>query len=146
MSDWGEYGDITGEVLDPALVRQAKEEEMKRFRQMEVYKYATQEEAYNDPDGVVVDVRWVTVNKGTEENPDVRCRLVARESAEKGNRDYLFAGTPPLVSVRVLLSILAMKRASSTDVGAMVVDVKCASLCGHTKRSIYLASARISRA
>ena len=138
IDDWCEYDDITGEVLDPSLVKRGKDEEMRRFREMGVYTYASKDEAYSDPDGGIVDTRWVTVNNGTRDDPNVRCRLVAREFAEKGNRDDLFAGTPPLVSVRVLLSLLAMKRAVSTDFGAMFVDVKCASLYDRTKRSIYI--------
>ena len=111
---------------------------MRRFQEMRVHTYVIKEEAYSDPDGGIVDVRWVTVNKGTRDDPNVRCRLVARGFAEKGNRDDLFAGTPPLVSVRVLLSLLAMKRPLSTDFGAMVADVKCAFFYGRTKRSIYI--------
>ena len=83
-------------------------------------------------------MRWVTVNKGTSEQPNVRCRLVAREFAEKGNRDDLFAGTPPLISVRVLLSMLAMSRARGENTDAMAIDIKCAFLYGSTKRSVYI--------
>ena len=69
------------------MVKQGKDEEMKRFREMGVYRYVSSEEAHGDPDGIVVDTRWVTVNKGTKKDPNVRCRLVAREFAEKGNRN-----------------------------------------------------------
>ena len=53
-----------------------------------------------------MSVRWVDTNKGTPEVVDVRCRLVGREFAEKGNRDDLFAGTPPLEAKRLLMSSL----------------------------------------
>ena len=61
-----------------------KEEEMKRFEEMEVYEYVTKEQAFSDSEGVIIDVRWVVVNKGTSEEPNVRCRLVGREFADKG--------------------------------------------------------------
>ena len=69
---------------------------MQRFKEMEVYKYVTQQEALEDSEGVIIDVWWVVVNKGCAEEPNIRCRLVGREFAEKGNRDDLFAGTPRL--------------------------------------------------
>ena len=103
-----------------------------------MYKHVTQEEALNDPEGVIIDVRWVIVNKGTKEKPQVRCRLVGREFAEKGNRDDLFAGTPPLVTIRLLLSILAKRYCYESDVAAMVIDVKGAFLYGKTKRKVYI--------
>ncbi len=48
--------------------------------------------------------KWVDVNKGTAERPDVRCRLVARDfkpEREKGRED-LFAAMPPLEAKRLL--------------------------------------------
>ena len=32
-------------------------------------------------------VRWVDTNKGTEVNPDVKCRLVARDFKDKKDND-----------------------------------------------------------
>ena len=111
---------------------------MKRFEEMRVYEYVTKEQAYGDPEGVIIDVRWVVVNKGAREEPNVRCRLVGREFADKGNRDDLFAGTPPLVTIRTLLSILSKRAFYEEDVGAMVLDVKGAFLYGKTKRNVYI--------
>ena len=111
---------------------------MARSREMGVYSYVPQEEALSDPEGIVIDVRWVIVNKVTKQEPNVRCRLVGREFAEKGNRDDLFAGTPPLVTIRVLLSLLAKRRAEESDIPAMVIDVKGAFLYGRTKRRVYI--------
>ena len=111
---------------------------MARFKEMEVYTYVTQEEAMNDPSGVVIDVRWVIVNKGIREEPNIRCRLVGREFADKGNRDDLFAGTPPLVTIRLLLSLLAKRAFDEEDIGGMVIDVQGAFLYGKTKRNVYI--------
>ena len=119
-----EYDAVTGQALDARLVKKGKEEEMKWFEEMKVYEYVTKEQAYNDPEGVIIDVRWVVVNKGTTEEPKIRCRLVGREFADKGNRDDLFAGTPPLVSIRTLLSILSKRAFEEDGMAAMVLDVK----------------------
>ena len=105
---------------------------------MGVYRYVAESEALADTEGVVIDVRWVIVNKGTQDEPNVRCRLVGREFADKGNRGYLFAGTLPLVSIRILLSLLAMRVTAEKDIEGMVIDVKGAFLYGRTKRSVYI--------
>ena len=48
-------------------------------------------------------VRWLEVNKGDDENPNYRSRLVAREIRMAGE-DAIFAPTPPLESLRMVLS------------------------------------------
>ena len=137
---WNEvdYDAVTGQSLDPKLVKRGKEEEMRRFEEMKVYEYVIQNQALEDPESVIIDVRWDVVNKGTLEEPNVRCRLVGREFADKGNRDDLFAGTPPLVTIRILLSILSKRAFSEEDMGAMNLDVKGAFLYGKTKRNVYI--------
>ena len=60
-----EYDTITGEALDPKLVQAGKEEEMKRFKEMGVYAHVSEQEALDNPEGIMVDVRWVIVNKGS---------------------------------------------------------------------------------
>ena len=52
-----EYDAVTGQALDARLVRKGKEEEMRRFEEMRVYEYVTKEQAYGDPEGVIIDVR-----------------------------------------------------------------------------------------
>ena len=49
------------------------------------------------------DVRWVCVNKGDNVNPDIRARLVAQEIRQAKRYD-VFAGTPPLEALKILLS------------------------------------------
>ncbi len=76
---------------------------------MGFYKYVLREEAQIYPEGRIVGVRWVKVDKGTREKPKVRCRFVAQGFARKGYRDDLFAGTPPLAAAKLTLSELASK-------------------------------------
>ena len=48
-------------------------------------------------------VKWLDINKGDEENEEMRSRLVAMEfNCEK--RPDLFAPTPPLEILKILLS------------------------------------------
>ena len=53
-------------------------------------------------------VRWVETNKGDDVNPKIRSRLVAREIRLKGE-EAIFSPTPPLESLRMVLSHTATK-------------------------------------
>ncbi len=55
-----------------------------------------------------IDTKWVDVNKGDKDNPEIRCRWVGREF--KGNdkhRDNVYASTPPLEAKKILMSMAA---------------------------------------
>lgn len=83
-----------------------------------------------DPEGKVVKVKWVRINTGMQEHPDVRCRLVAHELGYGERLDELFAGTPSLMVVRMLLRKVAMNRRK--------LEVKCAFLYGKMRRKVYI--------
>ena len=55
-----------------------------------------------------ITVKWVDVNKGDDDEPNYRSRLVAREIKRRGE-ESIFAPTPPLEALRVILSLLATK-------------------------------------
>ena len=61
-----------------------------------------------------IAVRWVNVYKGDDENPNYRSRLFAREIRRKG-ADPLFAPTPPLESLRAVLSLAATRTQGSRE-------------------------------
>lgn len=89
MCEKEEFGDIdydrvyfdenTWEALNPRLVGEAEKEEMSRLRKMQVYSYRPRWEALQDKGGKFVKVKWVRINKGSPEKPNIRCRLVAQE-------------------------------------------------------------------
>ena len=126
------YDDNSGEPLDPKLVAMACQDEMKRFAHMQVYQHVPREEAH----GKIVKVRWVHTNKGTQEEPVIKCRLVAMEFASGEHRDDLFAGTPPLFAIKILLSLVASSQ--KNDECLMILDVTCAFLYGYIKRDLYV--------
>ena len=100
---------VTGEVLDPASVAAAREEEMKYYRDLDVFKYALEAEAVENTGCAPISVEWVNTNKGDAERPDVRCRLVVQETkrvSTLGPEDAaaIFAATPPLEALRFVLS------------------------------------------
>ena len=64
--------DLTGQVLDPLLVRAARAKELEYFESKVVWAKRTIEEARRLTGRPPVTVRWVDVNKGDDMNPNVR--------------------------------------------------------------------------
>ena len=106
---------------------------------MKVYEYVRRSSAEADPEGNIVGVRWVKVNKGSKEVPKVRCRLVAQEFAGGEVRDDLFAGTPPLAAMRYVLSETASRgERISKEQKIKIIDIKKAFLHGEMRRNVYI--------
>ena len=84
-----------------------------------------------------ISTKWVRVNKGTQEAPDIRCRLVARDFKPKGEKDRgeIFAAMPPFESKKLLfqqaMTQNALNRLRGEDgLKIMLIDVKKAHLNG----------------
>ena len=72
---------------------------------MQVYSYVDRTKVEVERKGKVIRTRWVVINKGSPEKPLIKARLVAQEFAKDEHRDDLFAGTPPLYGIRVVISL-----------------------------------------
>ena len=87
-----------------------------------------------------IGVRWLDVNMANPgEKPDVRARCVAKEY-NTSDRDDIFAGTPALEAVRLMLSSVA-----TTETGhapryrrLMIMDVKRAFLHAAIKGEMFI--------
>lgn len=84
----------------------------------------------------IIGTRWVYAKKPSL----VRCRLVAQEFAGSEKREDFYAGTPPMVATRYLLSDTVSRGRWIVWRGRklMVLDVKRASLHGVPTRTIYV--------
>lgn len=130
----GDRDEITGAPLDPKLVRQGVKEELGFMRQHEVWtKMLRADVLRQNPQAKIIKARWVK----TQKSDSVRCRLVAMEFADE-KRDDLFAGTPPLAAMRLLLSSAMSKGRASYQQKVTVVDVKRAFLYGRMEREVYV--------
>ena len=67
--------DVSGQRLDPALMIQARREEIKYFKQMGVYEKVNIAECWAETGKAPIGVVWAIVNKGDLENPEIRARL-----------------------------------------------------------------------
>eukprot|EP00969_Alexandrium_andersonii_P014742 644340-Alexandrium_andersonii.AAC.1 len=82
------------------MVRKAREEETKEFKRHGVYEKVPIEECRRETGKAPIQVRWVDINKGDEERPEYRSRLVAKE-IKRDQRGDLFAATPPLEALKL---------------------------------------------
>jgi hypothetical protein len=96
--------DLTGLPLVPELCRAARKKEIDYFKSKGVWEIRSIDEAIRRMGRRPISVRWVETNKGDDESPNVRSRLVAREIRLPG-QDAIFAPTPPLESLRMILSM-----------------------------------------
>jgi hypothetical protein len=87
-----------------------------------------------------VSVKYVDTNKGTEEEPVIRCRLVARDFRTKGEKDQedLFAVTPPLEIKRMLISRTASRRKDGRFKKMLFVDAKKAHLNPKCEQNVFI--------
>ena len=97
---------LTGQPLVPELVEQARRRELEYFISKRVWKKRPVAEARERTGKPPITVKWVDVNKGDEDSPNYRSRLVAREIRLPGE-ESIFAPTPPLEALRTVLSLAA---------------------------------------
>ena len=69
--------DVSGAVLDPGMVHTARKTEMDYFKGMVVYDRVPRSEQW-ETKGKIIGTKWIDVNKGDVENPDIRSRLVGK--------------------------------------------------------------------
>ena len=95
--------DLTGQPLPPELCKAARKTELDYFNDKDVWVLRKVSEALRRTGKPPITVRWVETNKGDDQCPKIRSRLVAREIRLKGE-EAIFAPTPPLESLRMVLS------------------------------------------
>ena len=64
--------DLTGQHLDPALVREARAKEMEYVRSKSLWIKKQVKDCLDKTSRPPVTVRWVDINKGDEKSPDIR--------------------------------------------------------------------------
>ena len=95
---------FTGGVLDKTLAIEARKKEIQYFKAKGVYTKTRRE-----PGMKIIATKCLDVNKGDEASADIRARLVGCEVAYE-KRDDPFAATPPLESLRMIISPCASRR------------------------------------
>ena len=98
----GKYkDDLTGQSLRDDLVRAARAKELEFFTSKGVWMKVPRQRSCSKTGKPPICVRWVDVNKGDEDDPNYRSRLVARQlkATDFSGKSY-FAPAPHLESLR----------------------------------------------
>ena len=127
--------DVHGGLMDKKLATAARRLEIEFFRKMGVYTKVKRE-----PWMKIISTKWIDTNKGDADSPNYRARFVGREIATY-KRDDLFAATPPLESLRYIVSRCAANQyyANNADkFSIMSNDIKRAYFYAPSTRPIYI--------
>ena len=82
--------------------------------------------------------KWVDRNKKDKANPLIRSRYVAKE-INTYKDESLFAATPPLEALRVLVSSAATRKgAGRPDTKILLIDVRKAHLHAEVVREVFV--------
>ena len=110
------YDAITGVRLDPVLVAKARNTEM-RFLvdELNAYKYDSVDNCLKTTGKCPIPVKWVDVNKGDAQRPEVRSRLAVadtkhRTALSEEDNAQTFSATPPYEALRLLVSFVMSPR------------------------------------
>ena len=87
--------------------------------------------------GTVIGVRWVDVNKGDSATPDYRSRSVGQLFATHRD-DSLYASTPPLEALRMVLSYAATIGVGEDKKQILIADVTRAYFYAMARRNLYI--------
>ena len=89
--------DVSGCILDPKLVRQARLVELQEIHSFKVYEKVPISKCIQATGKKPIGCRWSDANKGDEKAPKYRSRLCAKEfRASDPLKAGRFAATPPL--------------------------------------------------
>jgi hypothetical protein len=138
MEEWA-WDDVKGKQLDESKVKEARLEEVTYMIRKGVWKEVEVDECWRTTGKDPVTIKWVDTDKGEGGEVKIRSRLVARDFRVKGEKDRedLFAATPPLELLRILIS----KAATVTKDGGwrklLFVDVKKAHLNPKCEQDVY---------
>ncbi len=129
------YDDVHDRYLDRDMAIKARKTEIEYFKEMGVYT-KIKRETWMRP----ISTKWIDTNKGDEACPNYRARLVGRE-LNLSKQEGLFAATPPLESLRMILSICASNQYNMNPEDNFIVmsnDIKRAYFYAPVSRPMFI--------
>jgi hypothetical protein len=127
------YDSVSGTELNTKMVKAARLEELTEIRKRKIYDKVPLSECWSKTGKKPIKCRFVDVNKGDNETPNYRSRLVAQEFND-GSPAH-FAATPPLEAVKTLFSLGASQQ---DDRVIGFIDIKKAHLYAKATREVYI--------
>ena len=129
----GAIDDQSGAVLEPRLMREARQAEIAYFKSMNVYTKVPIAKCWRETGRAPISTRWVDINKGDAICRNYRSRLVAREFNTSVKPEW-YAATPPGEPLRLMIS----KMASDRKYKMMYADVSRAYFYAPAVRAVYV--------
>ena len=103
-----------------------------------VYEYTSLSKAISAMGRRPLGLKWIDTNKGDETNFQIRSRLVCTEVRPRGT-DAIFSATPPLESLRILMSLLSQPVDDANDPYCLTLaDVSRAHFYAKAEREVYI--------
>ena len=127
------WDDLSGQALDAEEVEKARRTELEYAHKKHVWSKVTREEAKRRG-WKIIKTRWIDINKGDDRRPNYRSRLVGKEF-NNGEVAGLFAATPPLEALRLLIAEAATKERGGRKV-LMINDVSRAFFEAPVRRNV----------
>ena len=139
LSQWF-YDDVSGKLLPKELTVKARGQEMEQVYAHKQWNKVPIKECYDETGQEPVGTKWLEINKGDEDNFNIRARLVAQEFT-KGKLEAIFAATPPLEAKKALLSLAVTEGIGYGDgwhYKLDFIDIKRAYFYAPAKRNVYI--------
>lgn len=103
--DWSSFVDeVSGTALETTKVMAARAGELDYAHRYNVWTLAPLKGCWDNTGKPTIGCRWVDIDKGDPISPNYRSRLAVQEVRTSGT-EAIFAATPPLESIRFLLSL-----------------------------------------
>eukprot|EP00971_Amphidinium_carterae_P224184 4448201-Amphidinium_carterae.2 len=132
---------ISGQPLDPSLVAAGCKQEMDFLRNLNAYEYSTVQECVSRTGKPPVSVGWVYVNKGDSDAPNVRCRLVVKETRWRStitDPSQTWSATPPYEALRFLCSLCMSPLEGEEGYVLQFIDITRAHPHCAVKRELWI--------
>ena len=110
------WDSVTGTLLDPIKVWEARAEEMKWVKKQELWDVVDESQCWSETGKGPITLKWVDRNKSDDQKPNYRSRLVVREVKRATTplaEHESYSAMPPLEALKVLLSLMASKQFST---------------------------------
>lgn len=130
-ADWDTFVE-RGKPLKTALVEAARAEELDFAKRYGVWDLVPILRSVGTE--LEQHTRWIDINKGDEKSPAYRSPLVIQEVRHSGT-EAIFAATPPLESIRFLLSL---QRSGNKGWKVMFIDIRRAHWTAKILRLVYV--------
>ena len=129
------WDDNKGGWLDPELCAKARREEVGYIRRHKMYVRGPREVCLRETGKAPIKTGWAETDKGQPGKPNVRARWVVKEYKTHA-RPELYASTPPLEALKVVLSEIATGEREGKVLA--LVDVRRAYFYAPARRKVFV--------